>query len=95
MSDEEATTPGKSTPFSGVPVEITVSVGQARPTIKELLDLTESSVLTLDKTVDAAVDLMVGDRLIGRGQLEFDEGDSQQNLSVRITEIIQPTEVSF
>ena len=77
-----------STAFSSVPVEITVSVGRARPTIRELLELGENAVLPLDKSVDAPVDLFIGDRLIGRGQLEEAEGDAQGALTVRITEIV-------
>ncbi|MGB7319188.1 MAG: FliM/FliN family flagellar motor switch protein [Planktotalea sp.] len=79
-----------STPFSNVPVEITVSVGRARPSIRELLDLGENSVLALDKTVDAPVDLYIGDRLVGRGQLEETEDGASSMLAVRITEIVEP-----
>mgnify|MGYP000719427986 FL=1 len=79
-----------STPFSNVPVEITVSVGRARPSIRELLDLGENSVLALDKTVDAPVELFIGDRLVGRGQLEETEDGASSMLAVRITEIVEP-----
>ena len=88
MPDE--TPKSKTTPFSNVPVEITVSVGRARPSIRDLLDLTENSVLTLDKTVDAPVDLFIGDRLVGRGQLEEAEEEVPEILAVRITEIVEP-----
>lgn len=88
-SDAQATT-SMSTPFSNVPVEITVSVGRARPSIRELLDLGENSVLALDKTVDAPVELFIGDRLVGRGQLEETEDASAAMLAVRITEIVEP-----
>ena len=88
MPDE--TPKSKTTPFSNVPVEITVSVGRARPSIRDLLDLTENSVLALDKTVDAPVDLFIGDRLVGRGQLEEAEEGAPEMLAVRITEIVEP-----
>ena len=88
-SDPEPSAP-MSTPFSNVPVEITVSVGRARPSIRELLDLGENSVLTLDKTVDAPVELFIGDRLVGRGQLEETDEGAGSMLAVRITEIVEP-----
>lgn len=88
-ADETAQTPKSNTPFSNVPVEVTVSVGRARPSIRDLLDLTENAVLTLDKTVDSPVDLFIGDRLVGRGQLEETE-DGAAMLAVRITEIVEP-----
>lgn len=87
MSANETTA---ATPFSTVPVEITVSVGRARPSIRELLDLNENAVLSLDRTVDAPVELFIGDRLIGRGQLEEIEDDPNGALAVRITEIVTP-----
>lgn len=80
----------KANPFSTVPVEITVSVGRARPSIRELLELGENSVLALDKSVDAPVDLFIGDRLVGRGQLEETEEGGPSGLAVRITEIAEP-----
>lgn len=90
MPQDDHNTATESTPFANVPVEITISVGKARPSIRELLDLGENAVLSLDKSVDAPVDLFIGDRLIGRGQLEESEDAGPSNLSVRIIEIISP-----
>lgn len=74
--------------FTSVPIEITVSVGRARPLVKDLLTLEEGSVLVLDKRVDDPVELYVGDRLIGRGVLDILEGDDAQGkLAVRLTEV--------
>ncbi|WP_297772849.1 FliM/FliN family flagellar motor C-terminal domain-containing protein [uncultured Roseovarius sp.] len=75
------------TPFSSVPIEITVSVGKARPLIKELLKLGKNAVLPLDRRVDDAVELYVGERLIARGQLEEVEGDQEGQIAVRLTEV--------
>ncbi|WP_306153138.1 FliM/FliN family flagellar motor C-terminal domain-containing protein [Roseovarius sp. MMSF_3281] len=75
------------TPFSSVPIEITISVGKARPLIRELLTLKRDAVLPLDKRVDDAVELYVGERLIARGQLEEMEGDQAGQLAVRLTEV--------
>ncbi|OUS37789.1 hypothetical protein A9Q94_04075 [Rhodobacterales bacterium 56_14_T64] len=74
-------------PFNSVPVEVVVSVGKARPLIRDLVNLGENAVLTLDKRVEDPVDLYVGDRLIARGQLEEMEGDQAGQLAVRLTEI--------
>ena len=74
-------------PFSAVPIEITVSVGKARPLIRDLLRMGTDAVLPLDKRVDDAVDLYVGERLIARGILEELGGDQQGQLAVRLTEV--------
>lgn len=76
------------TPFTSVPIEITVSVGRARPLVRELLQLNEGSVLTLDKQLDDPVELYVGEKLIGIGVLEVVEGDGQGQLAVRLTEVV-------
>ncbi|MDA3857511.1 MAG: FliM/FliN family flagellar motor switch protein, partial [Roseovarius sp.] len=66
-----------SNPFSSVPIEITISVGKARPLIRDLLKLGKDAVLPLDRRVDDAVELYIGERLIARGQLEELDGDQQ------------------
>ena len=75
----------RDTPFAQVPVEITISVGRARPTVRELLTMGPDAVLALDRRVDDPVELFVGDRLIARGELTDLSGDGQ--LGVRLTEI--------
>lgn len=74
-------------PFSSVPIEITISVGKARPLIRDLLTLEKDSVLPLDKRVEDAVELYVGERLIARGELEELEGDQAGQIAVRLTEV--------
>ena len=75
-------------PFTAVPIEITVSVGRARPLVRDLVMLGANAVLTLDKRVDDPVDLFVGDKLIARGILEEAEGGDEGQLAVRLTEIL-------
>lgn len=75
--------------FSTVPIEMTVSVGKARPLIRDLLTLGEDAVLPLDTRVDDPVELFVGDRLVARGELEELEGEEAGQLAVRITEIAE------
>ncbi|MBE0455024.1 FliM/FliN family flagellar motor switch protein [Roseovarius autotrophicus] len=76
-----------ASPFSGVPIEITVCVGRARPLIRDLLKLGKDAVLPLDRRVDDVVELYIGERLIARGLLEEVEGDAQGQLAVRLTEV--------
>ncbi len=80
---------GQNGLFSSVPIEITISVGKARPLIRDLLGLGENAVLPLDTRVDDPVELFVGDQLIARGELEELDGDSEGQLAVRLTEVVQ------
>jgi len=75
-------------PFNQVPIEITISVGKARPKIKELLQLEQDAVLPLDQRIEDPVELYVGDRLIARGELQELDGDRAGQLAVRLTEVV-------
>lgn len=76
-----------SNPFSQVPIEVTISVGRARPLVRDLLRLSKDAVLQLDRRVDDPVELYVGDRLIARGELTELEGENAGQLAVRLTEV--------
>jgi len=71
-----------------VPIEVTVSVGKARPAIRDLLDLRQNGVLVLDRQIGDPVELYVGSRLIARGELTEMPGDPPGQLGVRVTEVI-------
>lgn len=73
--------------FADLPVEVTVSVGRARPSISALLALRPDSVVALDKSIDDPVDIFVGDRLIAQGTLEEIGEDGQRQLAVRLTHV--------
>lgn len=79
--------PTDGNPFAQVPIEVTISVGKARPMVRDLLRLSRDAVLALDRRVDDPVELYVGDRLIARGELQEMEGDQAGQLGVRLTEV--------
>lgn len=74
-------------PFAQVPIEVTISVGKARPMVRDLLRLGRDAILPLDRRVDDPVELYVGDRLIARGVLQELEGETGGQLAVRLTEV--------
>ncbi|MCU0826408.1 MAG: FliM/FliN family flagellar motor switch protein [Tabrizicola sp.] len=76
-----------SNPFSQVPIEVTISVGRARPLVRDLLRMSKDAVLQLDRRVDDPVELYVGDRLIARGELTELDGENAGQLAVRLTEV--------
>lgn len=87
MADEINAAEGGSNPFTQVPVEITISVGKARPLVRDLLKLQCDSVLPLDRRIEDPVELYVGDKLIARGELQELDGDQTGQLAVRLTEV--------
>ncbi len=60
------TGPSDANPFAQVPIEITISVGKARPLVRDLLKMGQDAILPLDRRVDDLVELYIGDRLIAR-----------------------------
>ena len=70
----------------GVPIEVVISVGRARPLVSDLVNLRRDSVLPLDSRIDDPVEILIGDRLIARGELQEMDDDSGR-LAVRLTEV--------
>lgn len=85
---QDAPRPRGAAPFTTVPIEITVSVGRARPLVRDLLKLGEGSVLTLDRRLEDPVELYVGDKLIGTGALEVTGEGEKAQLAVRLLEVM-------
>lgn len=75
--------------FGKVPIEVKVTVGKAHPSIKELLQLGQNSVLTLDRRISDPVELYVGDKLIACGELEELDGENEGQLAVRLTKVAE------
>ena len=76
----------RETAFMGVPIEVLISVGKARPLVADLVKLRRDSVVTLNSRIDDPVELYIGERLIARGELqEMDDGTGR--LGVRLTEV--------
>ena len=68
----------------GVDMEVTVEIGRARMTVRELLDLSPGAVLELDRAAGSPADLLVNGRLIARGEVVVLDED----FGLRITEIV-------
>jgi flagellar motor switch protein FliN/FliY len=68
----------------GVDMEVTVELGRARMTVRDLLALTPGNVLELDRAAGSPADLLVNGRLIARGEVVVVDED----FGLRITEIL-------
>lgn len=71
-----------------VPLQITVELGKARKTIREILALSPGSVVELDKLAGEPVDLLVNGKLLAKGEVVVID----ENFGVRVTDIISPVE---
>jgi flagellar motor switch protein FliN/FliY len=74
----------------GVIMDVTVELGRARMSVRELLALTPGTVLELDRAAGSPADLLVNGRLIARGEVVVIDED----FGLRVTEIVDDAAVS-
>jgi flagellar motor switch protein FliN/FliY len=71
-----------------IPVKLTVELGRTRMTIKELLRLSQGSVVALDGLAGEPLDILINGYLIAQGEVVV----VADKYGVRITDIITPSE---
>jgi flagellar motor switch protein FliN/FliY len=71
-----------------VPLEITVELGQATRTIRELLEIGQGSILHLTRHAGEPVDVLVNGQYIARGEVVVID----ENFGIRVTEVISPAD---
>ncbi len=69
-----------------VTMNMTVELGRATMTIKDILGLGEGSIIELQKLAGEPVDLLVNGKLIAKGEVVVID----ENFGVRVTDIINP-----
>jgi len=67
----------------GVNLSLTLRFGRRVLSLREILDLTPGSVVELDQEVQEPADLLLGDKLIARGQVVIVDG----NYGIQVTEV--------
>ncbi|NLM96245.1 MAG: flagellar motor switch phosphatase FliY [Halanaerobiaceae bacterium] len=85
---KKVTVPQNMELIQDVPLQITVQLGKARMTIKEILELGEGSIVELDKLAGEAVDLLVNGKLIAKGEVVVID----ENFGFRVKDIVTPME---
>ncbi|SHH66391.1 flagellar motor switch phosphatase FliY [Desulfosporosinus lacus] len=71
-----------------VPLQISVELGRAKKTIKEILDMGPGSVVELDRLAGESVDMIVNGKLIAKCEVVV----VNETFGIRITDIIHPME---
>lgn len=69
-----------------IDLDATLRFGAREMTLHEVLELGPGSVLELDRHVTEPVDLIVGDRIVARGEVVVASG----NFALRVTEVATP-----
>ena len=80
--------PGNIGMLYDVPLNVTVELGRTRRSVRDILELTQGSIIELDKLAGEPVDVFVNNTLIATGEVVVIE----ENFGVRITEIVNTIE---
>jgi len=72
--------------LSDIELDATLQFGSREMPLREVLELGPGAVVELDRHVSEAVDLVVGDRIVARGEVVVVNG----NFALRITEVATP-----
>ncbi len=86
-----AGSPGKDRNLSlilDIPLRVTAELGRTKMPVSELLNLTQGSVIELNKLAGEPMEVLVNDKLIARGEAVV----VNEKFGIRLTDIISPTE---
>src|SRR6185436_5476297 len=67
-----------------IPVELSVELGACNLPMRQVLQLEPGSIVQLDRTADAPVDIYVNHKLVARGEVVVLE----DRLGIRVTQVI-------
>ena len=71
-----------------IPLRVSVELGRTKMPVSELLNLTQGSVIELNKLAGEPMEVLVNDKLIARGEAVV----INEKFGVRLTDIISPME---
>jgi flagellar motor switch protein FliN len=67
-----------------IPVEVSIEVGRRRMAIRDLAQIEVDDVVELEQHVDAPISLVIGGRVVARGELVV----VGQRMALRVTELV-------
>ena len=71
-----------------IPLRVTVELGRTKMPVSDLLNLTQGSVIELNKLAGEPMEVLVNDKLIARGEAVV----VNEKFGVRLTDVISPSE---
>jgi flagellar motor switch protein FliN/FliY len=71
-----------------IPLKVTVELGRTNKVIKDILEISQGSIIELDKLAGEPVDILVNNKLIAKGEVVVID----ENFGVRVTDIVNQWE---
>ncbi len=70
--------------FKNIPISVSVELGRAQISLKEMYELTEGSIIELERLVGEPLDLVVNGQIIAHGEVVAIDN----NYGLRVTQIV-------
>ena len=71
-----------------IPLKVTVELGRSKMSVRDILQLSQGSVVELSKLAGEPLEVLVNDKLIARGEVVV----VNEKFGIRLTDIISPIE---
>ncbi|MBF0567708.1 MAG: flagellar motor switch protein FliN [Nitrospirae bacterium] len=71
-----------------IPLMITVEIGRTKMLINDLLQLGQGSVIELDKLAGEAMEILVNNKVIAKGEVVV----VNEKFGIRLTDVVSPTD---
>ncbi|MBI2604941.1 MAG: flagellar motor switch protein FliN [Deltaproteobacteria bacterium] len=71
-----------------IPLKVTVELGRTKMLIRDILQLTQGSVVELSKFAGEPLEVLVNEKLVARGEVVV----VNEKFGIRLTDIISPVE---
>ncbi len=71
-----------------IPLQVTVELGRTKRMVKEILEISQGSIIELDKLAGEPVDILINNKLIAVGEVVVID----ENFGVRVTDILSTAE---
>ncbi|NBV42188.1 flagellar motor switch protein FliN [bacterium] len=88
LTDEPAGKKIEMNVFSKIPVNVSVELGRANVSLKEIFELSEGSIIELERLVGEPLDLVVNGQVVAQGEVVAIDN----NYGLRVTHVVaQPS----
>ncbi len=87
LAEEKTSVKVEEDVFSNIPVTVSVELGRSQISLKELYELSEGSLIELQRLVGEPLDLVVNNQIVAQGEVVAIDN----NYGLRITQILTKT----
>jgi flagellar motor switch protein FliN len=87
LEEKPSGQPFEASVFNSIPVGVSVELGRSRVSLKEVFELSEGSIIELERMVGEPLDLVVNGQIVANGEVVAIDN----NYGLRVTNIVSPS----